>query len=162
MVDHQEGEEPLVFIIHDESTFNENDGKRKIWKMEGTNPLQPKGKGKGIMVSGFLTRGGPLKIPDNILDEELLKNPMWPHHPSTGQPIREAFEFLEYGKDNYWNGESIVEQTIRAALPILRYAFPRCCGVWAFNMQQTTIPVLAVLLLLLECAWALEVRLNLE
>jgi hypothetical protein len=55
MVSRQEGEEPLVFITHDESTFNANDGKRKIWGVEGTNPLRPKGKGKGIMISGFLT-----------------------------------------------------------------------------------------------------------
>jgi hypothetical protein len=79
-----QGEGPLVFITHDESTFNVNDGKRKIWKMEGTNPLRSKGKGKSIMVSGFLTPGGPLKFPDNILDDELLQNPMWPRHPSTG------------------------------------------------------------------------------
>jgi hypothetical protein len=30
------------------------------------------------------------------------------------------------------------------------------------KMQQTTIPMLPMLLLLLECAWALEVRLNLK
>jgi hypothetical protein len=73
MADLQEGEELLIFITHDESTFNANDGKRKISKMEGTNPLRPKGKGKDIMVSGFLTpRGGSLKVPDSILDEELL------------------------------------------------------------------------------------------
>jgi hypothetical protein len=83
-------------------------------------------------VSGFLAPGGPLKVPDNILDEELLQNSMWPRHPSTGQPVREAFEFLEYIKDNYWNGESMVEQIIRAVLPIFRYAFPGCCG-WAFD-----------------------------
>jgi hypothetical protein len=101
MVDFQEGEEPLIFITHDESTFNANDGKRKTWKMEGTNPLQPKGKGKGIMVSGFLTPGGPLKVPDSILDEEPLQNPMWSRHPSTGQLDREVFEFLEYSKDKF-------------------------------------------------------------
>jgi hypothetical protein len=51
------------------------------------------------------------------------------HHPSTGQPVYEAFEFLEYSKDNYWNGESMVEQTILAALSIFRFAFPRRRGV---------------------------------
>jgi hypothetical protein len=73
-----------------------------------------------------------LKVPDNILDEELLQNSMWPRHPSTGQPVREAFEFLEYIKDNYWNGESMVEHIIRAVLPIFQYAFPGCHG-WAFD-----------------------------
>ena len=52
------GEVPLVFITHDESTFNANDGKRKIWKEEGKNPLRSKARRKGIMVSGFLTPGG--------------------------------------------------------------------------------------------------------
>jgi hypothetical protein len=28
-------------------------------------------------------------------------------------PIREAIEYLEYGKDNYWTGEKIVEQVAR-------------------------------------------------
>jgi hypothetical protein len=74
MVDLQKGEEPLVFITH-KSTFNANDSKWKIWKIEGTNPLRPKRKGKGIMVSGFLTPSGPLKVPGNILDEELQQNP---------------------------------------------------------------------------------------
>jgi hypothetical protein len=44
MVSRQEGEEPLVFITYDGSTFNANDGKRKIWGVEGTNPLRPKGR----------------------------------------------------------------------------------------------------------------------
>jgi hypothetical protein len=113
------------------------------------------------MVSAFLTPGGPLKVPGNILDEELLQNPMWSHHPSTGQPVYEAFEFWEYSKDNYWNGESMVEQTIRATLPI----FPLSLGAVVFGlltMQQITMPMLPMFLLLLECALALEVRLNLE
>jgi len=36
------GEEPVVFITHDESTFNANDGKRRIWKEEGKQPLRAK------------------------------------------------------------------------------------------------------------------------
>jgi hypothetical protein len=28
-----------VFVTHNESTFNVNDGKRKIWKLDGTNPF---------------------------------------------------------------------------------------------------------------------------
>jgi hypothetical protein len=58
---------------------------------------------------------------------------MWLRHPSTGQPVREAFECLEYSKDNYWNRESMVEQTVRAVLPTFGYASPGCRGVWAFD-----------------------------
>ena len=63
------GEKPLVFITHDESTFNANDGKRKTWKEEGKQPLRAKSRGKGIMVSGFLTPGGRLRVPDTISNE---------------------------------------------------------------------------------------------
>lgn len=48
-----EGEKPLVLITHDESTFNANDGKRRIWMKNGHQPIRPKAHGKGIMVSGF-------------------------------------------------------------------------------------------------------------
>jgi len=57
-----QGEKPLVLVTHDESTFNANDGKRKMWMEDGKQPLRPKGKGKGIMVSGFLTPGGILTV----------------------------------------------------------------------------------------------------
>ena len=50
----QPGEKPLVLVTHDESTFNANDGKRRLWMKENEQPLRPKGKGKGIMVSAFL------------------------------------------------------------------------------------------------------------
>ncbi|KAA8912344.1 hypothetical protein FN846DRAFT_773401, partial [Sphaerosporella brunnea] len=109
----REGETPLVLITHDESTFNANDGKRKVWMENGKQPLRPKTKGKGIMVSAFLTPGGILKVPDTVSDAELLRNPMW--------------------RNNYWTGDKMVEHTIQSALPILRYAFPGCHGFWAFD-----------------------------
>ncbi|KAG0644299.1 hypothetical protein HOY80DRAFT_1030520 [Tuber brumale] len=55
------GEKLLVFITHNESTFNADDGKRKTWKEEGKQLLQAKSRGKGIMVSGFLIPRGRLK-----------------------------------------------------------------------------------------------------
>src|SRR5690606_4251716 len=67
------GEKPLVLVTHDESTFNANDGKRRLWVENGKMPLRQKSKGKGIMVSGFLTPGGPLRVPDEIPDSELLE-----------------------------------------------------------------------------------------
>jgi hypothetical protein len=53
----QPGEKPLVLVTHDESTFNANDGKRRLWLKNGEQPLRPKGKGKGIMVSGSVVDG---------------------------------------------------------------------------------------------------------
>ena len=40
---------------------------------KGHQPIRQKGKGDGVMVSGFLTPGGLLKVPDHISDEELLR-----------------------------------------------------------------------------------------
>ena len=130
--DLQPGEKPLVLVTHDESTFNANDGKRRLWLKKGEQPLRPKGKGKGIMVSAFSTPGGILKVPDHVPDEELLANPTWPED-EKGMPIREAIEYLEYGKDNYWTGEKMVEQVARVAIPIFNYVFPDCEGFFAFD-----------------------------
>ncbi len=64
------GDKPIVFITHDKSTFNANDDKHKYWAINGEQKLRPKGRGKGIMVLGFLTPGGILHVPDHISDEE--------------------------------------------------------------------------------------------
>ena len=45
---------PIIMITHDESTFSANDGRSKVWTLNGQVNLQPKGKGKAIMVSDFL------------------------------------------------------------------------------------------------------------
>ncbi len=99
-----------MFITHDESTLNSNDGNDQQWVKNGEQKLRPKGRGKGIMVSGFLTPGGILRVPDDISDEELLNNSYWPKN-SEGKPIWEAIEYLEYGKDNYWTGENMLKHT---------------------------------------------------
>ena len=102
------GEKPLVLVTHDESTFNANDGKRQGWMKKGEQPLRQKGKGRGIMVSGFLTPGGRLRVPDSILNHELERNPMWVKRPDGNGPMRDSMWLHEYGKDNYWNGEKMV------------------------------------------------------
>ena len=126
-----EGEKPLVFITHDESTFNANDGKRQGWMVQGRQPLKPKSKGKGIMVSGFHTPGGRLRVPDHIPDSELLQGPLWVK--VDDKPVRDAMWLLEYGKDNYWTGDKMVEHAVHVALPIFRYAFPNCQALFAFD-----------------------------
>jgi len=59
------GEKLIVLIVHDESTFNANDGRSKIWIKDDNIPLRKKSCGKGIIVSDFLTPGGRLRAPDN-------------------------------------------------------------------------------------------------
>lgn len=127
------GEKPLVLCTHDESTFNANDGKRAIWMEKGKPPIRPKGRGKGIMVSGFLTPGGVLSIPESISDAELLRNEVdWPLLPD-GKPVRCGLQLLEYGKDNYWNGDKMVDHAVKVAARIFPYAFPGCQGLFAFD-----------------------------
>ena len=127
----QPGEKPLVLVTHDESTFNANDGKRRLWMKENEQPLRPKGKGKGIMVSAFLTPGGILKVPIHVSNGQLLADPTWPRN-DKGEPVREAVEYLEYGKDNYWTGEKMVNHT-KVAIRILKHAFPECEGFLSFD-----------------------------
>ena len=124
-------EKPLVLVTHDEARFNANDGKRRMWMKENEQPLRPKGKGKGIMVSGFLTPGGILKVPSHVSDIQLLADSTWPRN-NNGEPVREAIEYLEYGKDNYWTGEKMVNHT-RTAIRIFQHAFPEYEGFFAFD-----------------------------
>lgn len=87
---------------------------------DGHQPLRPKSRGKGIMISAFLTPMGPLRVPDHITNNELLKDLMWPKD-DNGLPIREAIHYLGYGKVNYWTGEKMVDQTIKVNYQLLRH-----------------------------------------
>lgn len=63
---------PIIMITHDESTFSANDGRQKVWTLEGHGILRPKGKGKGIMVSDFLlpwSRLNRLSLPPQQQEE---------------------------------------------------------------------------------------------
>ena len=106
------GEKPLVLVTHDECTLNANDGKRQGWMKKGEQLLRQNGKGRGIMVSGFLTPEGRLKVPDSIPDCELKRNLMWVLRPDGEGPVRGSMWLHEYGKDNYWNGEKMVWHTL--------------------------------------------------
>ena len=73
------GENTHILLTYDESTFNANDGKQNLGIEKGKQPIRPKGKGKGIMISDFITTGGCLMVP------------FLPH--------RYATQYLEYSKD---------------------------------------------------------------
>lgn len=45
----------IIIIIHDKSTFSANDNCQKVWTLNSQGVLQPKRKGKEIIVSDFLT-----------------------------------------------------------------------------------------------------------
>jgi len=48
------GIRPIVLVVDNESTFNANDGRSKIWIKDENISLKKKTRGKGIMVSDFL------------------------------------------------------------------------------------------------------------
>ena len=118
------GQKPLVLVTHDESTFNANDGKRQLWMKDGKQPLRPKARGKGLMVSDFLTPGGRLAVPYTISDTELAVRIL---------PRRYATEYFIYGKDKYWRGDDMVDHTVKVAIPIFNAAFPGCQAVFLFD-----------------------------
>jgi hypothetical protein len=118
------GEKPHILVTHDESTFNANDGKRKLWTQIGRQPIRPKGKGRGIMVSDFITAGGRLMVPWTISEDQLGE---------LGLPRRYATHYLEYSKDNYWTSDAMVDHAIQVAIPIFEVAFPGCIAVFAFD-----------------------------
>ena len=44
----------LVLIFHDESTLSAHDGRHMGWSEKGKEPLLPKGREQGLMVSDFI------------------------------------------------------------------------------------------------------------
>ena len=102
------GERPLVFITHDECTFNSNDGRKKIWIHENKAPIRKKGRGQGLHVSNFLTPIGRL---------------------SGGN----VCEVLKCGGDIWWTGDLLSQQLQEKAIPAFETAFPGCQGLWAFD-----------------------------
>ncbi len=128
----REREKALVLVIHDESIFNANNRKRRVWKEKGKSTLWPKGKGKGIIVSEFLTSIERLCVPDSVPDHQLFQDKDWPLNENQ-KPRWYCTELLEYGKDNYWNGDKMIDQIVNLATRIFPYAFPNCQAFFAFD-----------------------------
>ena len=118
----------VVIVTHDESTFNVHDGRRQMWLQDGENPPRPKGNGKGIMISEFLTPRSRLQAPPSILDDQLEEQSL----------RRFATEIFEYGGNKYWNSEMLTEQTLKVAVPHFEIAFPLISSKACFfsTMQQ--------------------------
>ena len=95
--------QPIIFITHDESTFNANDGRWQVWQEKNHSILRPKGRGKGIMVSDFL-------LPWSQLNLLSLSDTDQNELVSSEIPL-EAVEYFEYGKNNdgYWKGENLLK-----------------------------------------------------
>jgi hypothetical protein len=106
--------------------FCANDGRRSCSIKEGESILRPKGRGKGIMVSDFVTGEGRLKVRDEIRDEELMKEGIQ----------RDAAVYFEYGGKNegYWKGEDMVRQVLDVAVKLFEKEYGSGCkGCWLFD-----------------------------
>lgn len=105
-------EKEIILVTHDESTFSANDGRRSCWIKEGDSVLRPKGRGRGIMVSEFLTGSGRLRVGDDVSDDDLLREGL----------ERDATVYFEYGDkgEGYWKGEDMVQQVLNKAIPVFQ------------------------------------------
>ncbi|RPA90985.1 hypothetical protein L873DRAFT_357577 [Choiromyces venosus 120613-1] len=108
-----EGNSMLIMILHDELTFNSNNGHHQVWQSSEQMFLQPKSKGRGIMISNVLYFYGRVKVPEQTTCEEIvLAGHDLMHH--------EATEYFEYGKNNegYWTGEYLVNHITKVVILI--------------------------------------------
>ena len=126
------GVSPVVLIVHDESTFNANDGRCKIWVKEDHIPLKKKTRGKGIIVSDFLIPGERLCIPDDINNPPVTEYGMLDDGPKRMDQQLTACS-IEYGGDNWWDGDQLVEQVLKLAIPVFESAFPGCQALFLFD-----------------------------
>ena len=126
------GIKPIVLIDHDESTFNANDGRSNIWIKDDHIPLRKKTRGKGIMVSDFLTPRKQLQVPEG---QSLNPNPGYGTQQDGPKPLDShlASCSIEYGGDTWWDGDQLVDQVLQLAIPIFEIAFPDCQGLLLFD-----------------------------
>ncbi|GBC51645.2 hypothetical protein GLOIN_2v1787970 [Rhizophagus irregularis DAOM 181602=DAOM 197198] len=117
-----EGDEYLhIFVTHDETTFQSNDGQKSGWRLKNEQPLRKKRQGRSIHVSDFLTETiGRLKLNDDDMDDSI------PH---------EARVIINPGKnfDGWWNIDQLIEQIKTRAIPIFEKIHPGMVAVFAFD-----------------------------
>ena len=117
----------VVFIYHDESTFNANDAHSRVWvDPSGSGAVRPKGKGQGIMVSDFIEEfSGYLRLTD---EEHSAARRLYAFYP------KEAREIIEHQRDGYWDNDKFMAN-IRKAVRVAEFKYPRDKYnlVWIFD-----------------------------
>lgn len=110
-------EQRLVHVTHDECTYFANDGKSKLWLLDGTEepPLLPKGTGASIMVSEF-------QCPCH----GTMVSPSDPTKTS-----RELF-FAGKGRDGWWTAADMNRQ-FKLVVKVFEELHPNCRGVFLFD-----------------------------
>ena len=66
----------IVFLFHDETTFQANEDQPTLWAPKGTKVIQPKSKGSGIMISDFICeQSGYLALNDEEYEQAKQHDP---------------------------------------------------------------------------------------
>ena len=124
------GERKLVLVTHDETTFDSNEGKKKVWIENGKQHLRPKGAGKSIMVSQFMCLcHGHMEIE---VTEDLLAR-----YPSLDAPVGfvvATLRIIKPGKnsDGWWTNQDLVEQ-LKRTIVLFEILHPDCVALFAFD-----------------------------
>jgi len=125
-----DGERKLVLVTHDETTFDSNDGKRKVWIESGKQHLRPKGAGKSIMVSQFmcLCHGHmEVEVTEDILNRyPALKAPVG--------SVAATLRTIKPGKnsDGWWSNQDLVDQ-LKQTIIVFEILHPDCVALFAFD-----------------------------
>jgi hypothetical protein len=115
-----DGQQRIVLVVHDESTFYSNDGRKMAWKSLYETVLKKKGMGRSIMVSDFLCEcHGPLQYTDE-----------------NGEIIRTR-ETIKPGKNNdgWWTNAQLVAQ-LQKTIQIFKKLHENCQALFAFDNSQ--------------------------
>lgn len=110
------GENEVVLITHDESTFYCNEGRRFFWLENGKKKLLPKSKGTSLMVSGFCCQcHGFMSL-------------------STGK----SYQLFKAGtgREGWFTNQHLVDQ-FNCCLHVLKHYHPACDLVIAFDNSMT-------------------------
>jgi len=127
-----EGQRPIILVTHDESTFDSNDGRGYVWMKDGEPPTRKKNRGKGIIVSHFVTPGGHLRAPETLPVDSMPVFGLSPEQDLRYSPYTATMK-IEYGGDNWWDGEDLIEQVIKVVIPIFELAYPGCQALFLFD-----------------------------
>jgi hypothetical protein len=115
-----------VPVIHDECTYNANDGVHHQWILGDHNPLRKKARGAALMVSEFLTPRGRLRAPPECTQEEMDRLRILSDGPT-------ATETLQCGGQKWWDQEYLIEQLEMKAIPIFNRVFPGRQALFIFD-----------------------------
>lgn len=113
---------PLIFVVHDESCFQSNDGGKTGWFDENRRQIRPKGSGKSLMVSAFLCEcHGLLRLSDE------QKRAFPDTDSDSTQIIRPGAN-----SEGYWTNADLVSQT-KKAMWIFKILHPNCDALFVFD-----------------------------